>query len=298
MTPRPDVSIIIVHRNGVELLRECLASLPDGCGELNWHAIVVDNGSADGSQKMVRRDFPDRITLLDCKENLGFTKGNNRGLPHAKGRYVILLNNDTKCCKDSIVNGLAYLDQNPDVGVAGLKLLNADGSRQLSCRRFPGFQQAFFNRYSLLTKLFPDNRFSVNYLMTDVDDTVREVDWVSGACMIIRRELIKKIGGLDERFFMYSEDVDYCLRAWKKNYKVIYLPVGEVFHYIGKTSSRYPYMPMIERHKSMYKFYKKHYSRELIFFDMATAMMVGTRLSVQLAGLYWKNKVLAKGGRR
>jgi len=289
----PDLSIIIVHRNGVELLRDCLVSLPKGTEGLSTQVIVVDNGSIDESVEMVREEFPE-VELISVMMNLGFTRGNNRGLQIARGRYVCLLNNDTQSCANAFAPAIEWLDENPDAGIAGLKLLNQDGSRQLSCRRFPSFQQALFNRYSLLTKLFPENPYSKNYLMSDVDDTVREVDWVSGACLIVRREVINRIGGLDERFFMYSEDVDYCLRCWKTGWRVVYLPIGEVYHYVGKTSSRYPYMPMIERHKSMYLYYKKHYSRELIFLDLATGIMILIRLMIQLVLLYFKNRSKAK----
>lgn len=278
-----DLTIIVVHRNGVPLLRECLASIADACPGLTFETIVVDNASSDGSPAMVRAEFPG-MALIANKANLGFTRANNQGIRRARGRYVCLLNNDTKCQPGAFAQALRYLDEHPDIGVAGLKLLNRDGSRQLSCRRFPGFSQALFNRYSLLTRLFPRNPYSQQYLMSDLDDNeVRNVDWVSGACMVIRRDLVAKIGGLDRRFFMYSEDVDYCLRAWQAGTRVAYVPVGEIFHYIGQTSSKFPFMPIVERHRSMYRFYKKHYSRELLFLDAATAAMVAVRCAAQLA---------------
>ncbi len=286
--PSLDISLIIVHRNGVQLLDDCLASLPEACAGLTWEAIVVDNGSTDGSMAMARKKFPDAI-LIENADNKGFTRANNQGFDVARGRYQVLLNNDTASKPQAFTRAVEYLDAHPDVGVAGLKLLNADGSRQLSCRRFPSFQQALFNRYSLLTRLFPDNPYSASYLLSHVDeDETRDVDWVSGACLIARREVIEKIGGLDERFFMYSEDVDFCLRVWQGGWRVVYAPVGEVFHYIGQTSSKYPFMPLVERHKSMYLFYKKHYSRELIFLDLATATMVFVRCVFYLLAAYWK----------
>lgn len=279
--PSVDVSLIIVHRGGVNMLRDCLNSLEASCSGLSWEAILVDNGSTDGSQRMVMEEFP-AMTLLDMQANLGFTKGNNVGIARARGRYIVLLNNDTVALPRCFSQAVRYLDHDRKIGVAGLKLLNEDGSRQLSCRRFPSFQQALFNRYSLLTKLFPKNPYSRSYLMPDVDDSIRDVDWVSGACMVIRRRVIKQIGGLDERFFMYSEDVDYCLRAWQRGWRVTYLPVGEVYHLIGQTSSRFPFMPLTQRHLSMYKFYKKHYSRELLFLDLTTGLMVFLRMTLQL----------------
>jgi len=277
MSDSVDISLIIVHRNNVPLLRDCLASLPAACSGLMWEAIVVDNASTDVSPQMVEEEFPE-TKLIRNRDNEGFTKANNQGLDIARGRYLVLLNNDTISKPEAFTKAVHYLDDAPRIGGAGLKLLNEDGSRQLSCRSFPGFQQALFNRYSFFTKAFPNNPYSKRYLMTDVlDDEIRPVDWVSGACLVVRREVFDAIGGLDERFFMYSEDVDWCLRIWKARYQVVYLPIGEIIHLIGQTSGRYPFMPIVERHRSMYKYYKKHYSRELLFLDIATALFVFAR---------------------
>lgn len=289
--PQPvDISLVIINSNGRGLLRACLESLPAACEGISWEAIVVDNGSTDGSVEMVRDAFPS-CPLVANASNQGFTRANNQGLRIARGRYLVLLNNDTEARPRAFTAAVRTLDTMPDVGAAGLKLLNTDGTRQLSCRRFPSFQQVLFNRYSLLTRLFPDNPYSRSYLMTDLDedeDAVREVDWVSGACLIFSRQVMERIGILDERFWMYSEDVDYCLRVWQVGKRVLYLPVGEVFHHIGQDTGHYPFRLMVERHRSMYNFYKKHYSRELLFLDAATAAMVGVRCALKLAGLALK----------
>lgn len=286
--PPIDISLIVVHRNGEDLIRACLASLPAACRGITWEAIVVDNGSNDASTKLVREEFPE-TRLIENKINNGFTKANNQGLKIARGRYLVLLNNDTVSHEDAFAHAVAALDKRPEIGVAGLKLLNPDGTRQMSCRRFPSFQQALFNRYSILTRLFPNNPYSAGYLMTDLEeDEIRDVDWVSGACLVIRREVHERIGGLDERFFMYSEDVDYCLRVWQAGWHVTYLPVATIVHYIGQTSSKFPFMPIFERHRSMYLYYKKHYSRELIFLDLATAAMVWIRCAIHLGTTFFR----------
>ncbi len=297
--PDLDISLVIINSNGRRLLEECLRSLPASCEGVSWEAVVVDNGSTDGSVEMMRRDFPE-CPFVANRENLGFTKANNQGLEIARGRYMVLLNNDTEARPGSFAAAVRYLDEHEDVGAAGPKLLNTDGSRQLSCRRFPSFQQALFNRYSLLTRLFPDNPYSRSYLMSDLDgdeDEVRDVDWVSGACLIFRRSVYDRIGPLDERYWMYSEDVDYCLRVWQAGYRVSYVPVGEVFHHIGQDTGNYPFKLMIERHRSMYRFYKKHYSRELLFLDVATAAMVALRCGAKLAGLVWQRYKKARAAR-
>jgi GT2 family glycosyltransferase len=283
----PDASLIIISYNQPRLLAECLESLPAGAPRHRQEVIVVDNASTDDSADVAERwQSPDgqRATVIRNRRNLGFTKANNQGIARATGRYLVLLNNDTVVHPGALSAAIDYLDQHPDIGAAGLRLLNADGSLQLSCRRFPSFTQALFNRYSLLTRLFPNNRYSREYLMTDEGhDTVRDVDWVSGACLVIRRETLEQVGLLDERFFMYSEDVDYCFRVWQAGWRVTYLPFAEVVHYIGQSTSRNRTKTIVERHRSMFRFYRKHYSRGLMFLDVLTGAMVGARCGLHLA---------------
>ncbi len=265
------------------MLRDCLASLPGACEGLRHEILLVDNGSSDDSVAMVRREFP-HVRLRLNKANSGFTRANNQGIKASRGRMIALLNNDTLCHPRAFAVLARELDSNPDAGIVAPKLLNSDGSRQYSFRSFPGFQQALFNRESLLTRYFPNNPYSSNYLRNDdPGDDAQDVDWASGACLVIRRELIDRIGGLDEAFFMYSEDVDYCLRAWRAGYRVLYRPGAVVTHLGGQTSARTPFRPIYERHRSMYRFYKKHYSRELLFLDAATAFVVTMRCLAQLA---------------
>jgi GT2 family glycosyltransferase len=283
VTASIDISIVLVHRNGTEMLRNCLASLPGACEGLRHEILLIDNGSSDDSVAMVRREFP-QVRLRINKANTGFTRANNQGIKSSRGRVVALLNNDTICHPRAFAVLVRELDSNPNAGIVAPKLLNSDGSRQFSFRSFPGFQQALFNRESLLTRYFPNNPYSSNYLRNDdPGDEPQEVDWASGACLVIRRELIDRIGGLDEGFFMYSEDVDYCLRAWHAGYRVLYRPEAVVTHLGGQTSARTPFRPIYERHRSMYRFYKKHYSRELLFLDAATALVVTMRCLTQLA---------------
>lgn len=280
---RPDLSVIIVNYNAKRLLHDSLSSIPPASEGIRVQVIVVDNDSHDGSVDMVREEFKD-VQVIANTRNRGFTQGNNQGFEIATGRHLLLLNNDTRVMPGAFTKAIGYLDAEPRIGVAGLQLLNEDGSLQLSCRRFPSFSQALFSRYSLLTTLFPRNRFSRAYLMTDIQrDAIQDVDWVSGACLFIRRELLDRIGPLDERFFMYSEDVDYCFRAWEAGYRVTYLPFAKVVHLIGQSSRRKRFMTVWERHKSMYRFYKKHYSRDLMFLDFTTATMVGLRCALQLS---------------
>lgn len=292
MLERPDLSVVVINLNGRKLLQDCLESLREAAPNHRLEVIVVDNGSRDGSPDMVRSGFPEAKLIVNDR-NLGFTKANNQGIAISTGRYVMMLNNDTRVLPGAFSEAIRFLDaEGAEIGCCGLKLLNEDGSLQLSCRRFPSFSQAIFNRYSLLTRLFPNNRFSRAYLMTDAThDTVQDVDWVSGACLMARREVVDQIGMLDERFFMYSEDVDYCYRVWQAGWRVTYYPGAQVYHLIGQDTRKVRFKLTIERHKSMYRFYKKHYSREILFLDAVTAMMVALRCANQLA-LEFVRKVL------
>ena len=282
---QPDLSVIIVNFNCSRLLRDCLHSLKEAAPRRRLEIIVVDNASSDGAPKMVREEFP-AVKLIANTENRGFTGGNNQGLEIARGRHILLLNNDTRVMPNAFEKAIVWMDRHPDVGAAGLKLLNEDGSLQLSCRRFPSFSQALFNRHSLPTRLFPSNRFSRQYLMTDFrHHRTQDVDWVSGACLMLRRETYEQIGGLDERFFMYSEDVDYCYRVWAAGHRVVYLPFARVTHLVGQSSKKNQALTIRERHRSMYRFYKKHYSRSLMFVDLVTWIMIKARCAAMLAAM-------------
>lgn len=235
-----DIGVIVVNWNTREDLKKCLASLyaspAPNCSFTVW---VVDNASADGSAEMVQRDFC-KVRLIANDENLGFVKANNQAIAEATDcRYVFLLNSDAFVQTPEALDALVkFGDDNPKVGIAGARVHNPDGSVQLSCRRFPTLGAGFF-RNTVLGRLFPNNRYARQYLMSDFHhDTARQVDWVSGCAMLIRRELIDKIGALDERFYMYCEDVDICRRAWDAGYEVWYCPTARVTHRIGASSDK------------------------------------------------------------
>ncbi len=257
-----DLSISIVNYNAKDLLQQCLHSIFSNVDNLNIEVWVVDNASIDGSAEMVESMYP-QVNLIKNSSNRGFIKANNQGLRKSNGRYVLSLNNDTIVLPGALSTMVEFMDSHPDAGAIGAKLLNPDGTLQLSCRDFPTYSAAIFNRYSLLTKLFPNNKFSRKYLKTDWDhNDVREVDWVSGSCLLVRREVIETVGIMDEDYNMYVDDVDWCYRIWKHGWKVYYVPDAKIIHYIGMGGTHVnPPKMTIERHKSMYKFYKKHYSK-------------------------------------
>ncbi len=265
-----DLSIIIVNYNTKDLLKASLNSIKQNTHNIDYEIIVIDNHSKDNSVTMIEEQFPD-VKLVKNSYNAGYSKANNQGIQIAKGKYILLLNSDTEVKESALNKAVQFMEERTDVGICGFKLLNEDGSIQLSCRSFPTFSTALFNRYSIITRLFPNNKYSKEYLLLDWDhNEIREVDWVSGACMLIRRNVIEEIGILEEKFFMYSEDVDLCYRAKERGWKIVYYPFSEVMHYIGKSSENRQLLSIFERHKSMYIYYKKHYSREILFMDLIT----------------------------
>jgi hypothetical protein len=220
----------------------------------------------------IEKDADVVLQMIFSHENLGFTGGNNLGIKSATAPVLLLLNSDTIVKPGCLKTSLDYLSVHPEAGILGPKLLDPDGTRQLSCRRFPSFSTALFNRYSLMTRLFPDNPWSRAYLMSDPSEAnePRVVDWVSGAAMFVTRPALNSIGMLDENFFMYAEDVDFCLRANQLDFEVHYLPEAEIIHLIGSSSRHLPFRTIWWRHHSMWLFYYKHYSRRIAFFDWIT----------------------------
>jgi len=269
-----NLSIVIVNWNVRELLRRCLNSIYQAGGNsLELEVIVVDNASADGSVAMVREDFP-QVRLIANAENLGFTRGNNQAIAQSRGRYVLLLNPDTEVIGDALNTMVRYMDAHPQVGVLGPQLLNPDGSVQPSRRRFPTLATAFLES-TVLQQWFPDNRILRRYYVRDRgDDEVQAVDWVVGACLLVRRQAIEQVGLLDEAFFMYSEELDWCRRFKEHGWQVVYLPTAQVIHHEARSSEQVKALQHIQFQRSKVLYFRKHYGRwpaELLrLFLMAT----------------------------
>ena len=254
-----NLSIIIVNYNAGCWLRDCLCSVVQRVHGLQFDVWVVDNGSKDGSLLGIKQDFP-RVQLIANAENTGFAKAVNQGIRASTGRYILLLNPDAILLNEKLSQWVNHLEQHPQVGISGPKVYD-DGTKrsiQLSCRAFPSFWNSLFSRYSPLTRLFPNNRFSRRFLMSGLDrDQVSPVDWVSGCCMLLRRAMLDRIGLLDEGYPLFFEDVDLCFRAHQAGWQVIYHPVMEVAHYVGATREKAPVRTLVERHRSLWLYYRK-----------------------------------------
>ncbi|MBU0540616.1 glycosyltransferase family 2 protein [Patescibacteria group bacterium] len=231
-----DLRIIIVSWNVERLLERCLKSLPTACAGLDWEAIMADNASNDGSVEMAEKcaqELNGRLHIIANKDNRGFAKACNQGISGYDARYVLLLNPDTECPPDSLLNLVKAADNNPKAGIFGPQLIYPDGKHQPSVRRFP----TVWNQIGILLKLHHllpwlfKNYF--NPLANDKDKI--KVDQVMGACFLIRRELIEQIGGLDERYFIWFEEVDYCKQAKQRGWEVDHEPFVTVIHHGGES---------------------------------------------------------------
>ncbi|MEJ5198315.1 MAG: glycosyltransferase family 2 protein [Anaerolineae bacterium] len=259
----PDLSVIIVSWNVRELLRACLQSLESGVKRQESEVleiIVVDNASTDGSAAMVAAEFP-QVRLIANAENRGFTGGNNQGIAAARGRYILFLNPDTVVIGDALAQMMAYLEAHEDVGVVGPQLRYGDGRLQSSCRRFPTLWSALFESTPLAWH-WPNNPWARRYRMEDqVSSTAPgeeiEVDWLVGAALMTRRAVLDQVGGFDEGYFMYSEELDWCRRVKAAGWRIVYLPTAQIVHYEGKSSEQVVAARHIRFQTSKVRYFRK-----------------------------------------
>ncbi|MBI2861631.1 MAG: glycosyltransferase family 2 protein [Chloroflexi bacterium] len=256
---RTDISVAIVSYNVCHQLEECLDSLRTSVGEFTYEVWVVDNASADGTAEMVRSKHPE-VGLIASPYNGGFAYANNLALKRSRGRYALLLNPDTILPPTALADMQAYMEHHPEAGVAGPKLIRPDGSLDLACRRsFPTPSVSLFRMLGL-SKLFPKSRLLARYNLTFLDpDEPAEVDSVCGAFMMVRSEAIAQVGLLDERFFMYGEDIDWALRIKARGWKVLYYPGVQVIHHKGASSHQSRLATRKHFYQAMRLFYHKHY---------------------------------------
>lgn len=253
-----DVSIIIVNWNTRAILKDCLNSIYEQTRGIKFEVIVVDNASRDGSAEMVEKEFP-RVVLIENSENKGFAAANNLGMAIAQGRYVLLLNSDTLVLDETIDKVVSFTDNNPDVAVVGCRVLNPDGTLQPTCFMFPSIINMLFSS-SYLYKLFPRSRIFGRERMTWWDrKDIREVDVVTGCFMLVRRKAIDEVGMMDERFFIYGEETDWCYRFKKAGWKVMFAPVGEIIHLGGQSTSKVQVEMLVQLRLSILKFISKHH---------------------------------------
>ena len=254
------ISYVIVNWNGKSVLKGCLDSLQNESEGINCEIIVVDNNSNDGSQELIKKQYSN-IILIENKDNLGFSKANNIGIAKSRGELLFLVNSDIIALENSIKNMLDYMDENLEVGMAGPKVFNHDMTKQTSCSNYPGLWNELCGAFAL-NKVFSNASLFSDWRMDYWDHmSERSVSVLSGCFWAIRRTALDDVGLLDERFFIYGEDVDWSRRFNNSKWKVKFNPESRIIHLGGASSSRTPIRFYVEMQIANLKYWNKHHSR-------------------------------------
>ncbi|MBZ9609312.1 glycosyltransferase family 2 protein [Clostridium estertheticum] len=258
-----DLSIVIVSYNTVDLLRDCLSSVIQNTENIEYEIWVVDNQSKDGSSDMVESEFP-QVKLIRNSINGGFSQANNLAIRQCRSsKYVLILNPDTIVPKGTLVECVDFMEKDKEIGCLGCKVVKVNGTLDKACKR--GFPSPWNSLCYLMKidKLFPNNKRFGGYNATFIhEDEESEIDSLVGAFMMLRREAIEQVGLLDETFFMYGEDIDWCYRIKQAGWKNYYHPKVRIVHYKGESSKKQSTRMIGEFHKSMFIFYNKHYKNK------------------------------------
>ena len=230
--------------------------------------------------------FP-AVRLIANSENRGYGRAVNQGIRATRGEFVLVSNPDCDPRPGAVRALLDHLRAHPRAAIAGPRLLDQDGATEHSARAFPDHLTFLFNRYSLLTRLFPNNRFSRRYLLSDWDHlSLREVDWLSGAFLMVRRAAIDQVGSLDEAFFMFNEDVDWCRRMKQAGWANVYVPEAQVVHYVGASRSRVAPRVIVERHRGMIHYFHKHHPTHPVLAALADALILARAGAMLVANAF------------
>jgi GT2 family glycosyltransferase len=271
--PGTNVSIVIVSWNAREYLAECLWSLRSATAELSAEIIVVDNASSDGTAEMVRSRFSE-CRFIETGANMGFARGNNIGLKTAKGKYICLINPDVNVPPECLAKMISFMEQNPGIGLLGPKMLARDGLARRSGMRFPTLWNVFLRSIGA-DKLLKGKAGSGNWLMNDFHfDQLRDMDVLNGWFWMARREAVNRVGLLDEDFFMYAEDMDWCKRFHSKQWRVVFYPDAEATHYGGGSSASDALRFSVEQDRANMQYWKKYHNRKSLLFYIA-AIWIG-----------------------
>ncbi len=255
-----DLSIVIVSWNTQALLRACLASLPKAVAPLRYEVLVVDNGSRDATPAMLRHDFPS-VTLIEAGENLGFARANNRAFRVASGRYILMLNPDTVCPPGSLAALVDHADRHPGHGGYGPLLIDAEGRPTITYGHFPSARYHWIWPLGLLTIGPRWARLTQFVYVPRRGEHDRTVPYVAGACMLIPRDMLATVGDLDEQFFLYFEETDWCRRAWERNLPIRLCMASEVVHLEGQAALQASAFSVRQFHHSLRLYARKHHGR-------------------------------------
>jgi N-acetylglucosaminyl-diphospho-decaprenol L-rhamnosyltransferase len=255
-----DLSVVTVSYNTRELLRGCLASVFSTLGSrLRFEVIVVDNASLDGSVAMIRGSFPE-VRVLANSENVGFAAGSNQGIRESTGQYVILLNPDTVATDGALADMVRLMEERNEVGAAGPSLLFPDGSFQHSAFTFPTLPMIFLDFFPLNHRLL-DSRLNGRYPRAwYAKGEPFAIDHPLGAALMVRRSVVDEVGLLDEDFFMYCEEIDWCMRIKRAGWQILCCPAAKIVHHAGQSTGQFREKMYVELHRSRYRLYEKHYA--------------------------------------
>ncbi|MFP5256675.1 MAG: glycosyltransferase family 2 protein [Acidimicrobiia bacterium] len=258
--PPIDLSVLLVTYNSRPFIDLCLGAVEETVRRHAFEVIAVDNASPDGTAAHLRAHWPS-VTTIDMGRNAGFAAANNRAFAASSGRHVVLLNGDAVVGPGALDDLVDHLDAHPEVGVVAPKLCNPDGSDQCTARAFPTPSAAIWGRRSPLTRAFPQSRYVRRYLTgrDRAGDEAFPVDWVSGACLMVRRQVVEQVGGLDEGFFMHWEDADWCRRISSAGHEVWCIPSIWVLHAEGGSRRGWPAPQVRHFHRGAYRYYRKHH---------------------------------------
>lgn len=276
------LSIIFVNWKTPELTKNAIASVYKETSGFDFEVIVVDNNSGDGSVEMIKKEFP-QATLIENSDNRGFGKANNQGLKIAKGDYLMFLNTDVIVLDGALNKLVNYLDQHSDIMMVGPRLLNKDLTFQHACRRMlPNPINSFFHLFGL-TKIFKNSRWVNEYKQYASDPEITgPAQALSGAAMMFRRRVYEEIGGFDETFFMYGEDLDFCKRVLDKGWKTVYVSGAKIIHFGGQSSGKRRTKSLINFYEAMWIYYKKHFKYNFVI-DLFVWLGIQFRMAVALS---------------
>lgn len=277
------LSVVIVNYNVKHFLEQCLCSLEQAAAGVDHEVIVVDNASTDGSTEYITSRFPD-IKWMACRENNGFSKGNNIAIAQAKGEFILLLNPDTIVTKEAIEGCVEFMETHADAGACGVYMQRTDGTFAPESRRALPTPFVAFCKMSGLSSLFPKSRKFGRYYMQYLNkEEINPIEIISGAYMMLRRSTIEKTGTLDESFFMYGEDIDLSYRILKEGYSNYYLP-HRILHYKGESTNKSTYRYVHTFYRAMQLFFKKHYSHYSLLVSLPINIAIWTRAMLAYVG--------------
>lgn len=253
------LSIVIICWNDLRVIRDCLRSIHEGTHTTEFEVIISDNGSVDDSIEFVRKHYPG-VRVVENQQNLGFARGNNAGIRACRGEYILILNPDTVIHDGALDKFVEFADRHPEAGAFGCRVLNPDGTYQVSARLFPTVWRYWVSALGL-------SRLSTSLFVYEQypgwrGDTERSVDWQSGCCVMFRGDLLKNLGGFDEQFFYHFEEVDLCRRVWDAGRPILFTPEAVITHLGGQSVGRFPVRFEIEKHRSRYRYFYKHFGAQ------------------------------------